>query len=67
VRFEVSVERPPLAGRLLGAYSVAHLGAIAATPAGARSAGAPLPGLGERRVALRSACGRYVDWFRYSP
>jgi hypothetical protein len=67
VRFEVSVERPPLAGRLLGAYSVAHLGAIAATPAGARLAGAPLPGLGERRVPLRRACGRYVDWFRDSP
>ena len=32
VRFTVSVERPPLAGRLLGAHSVAHLGTIAASP-----------------------------------
>jgi hypothetical protein len=63
VRFEVSVERPPLAGRLLGAHSVAHLGAIAASPAAGDQRGGPLPGLGERRVALRHACGRYVDWF----
>jgi hypothetical protein len=64
VRFEVSVERPPLAGRLLGAYSVAHLGAIAATPAGAAPAGESIPGLGERRVPLRRACDRHLDWYR---
>ena len=64
VRFTVSVERPPLAGRLLGAYSVAHLGAIAASPAAGDQSGGPLPGLGERRVRLGRACGRYVDWFR---
>ena len=64
VRFTASVERPPLAGRLLGAYSVAHLGAIAASPAAGDQSGGPLPGLGERRVRLRRACGRYLDWFR---
>ena len=64
VRFTVSVERPPLAGRLLGAYSVAHLGTIAASPAAGDRAGGPLPGLGERRIPLRRACGRYLDWFR---
>ena len=64
VRFTASVERPPLAGRLLGAYSVAHLGAIAASPAAGDQSGGPLPGLGERRVPLGRACGRYVDWFR---
>jgi hypothetical protein len=61
VRFTVSVERPPLVGRLLGTKSEAHLGAIAASPAGI---GAPIPGEAERRIPLRSACGRYVDWYR---
>ena len=61
IRFTVSVERPPLAGRLLGTKSVAHLGAIAASPAGR---GGPIPGEAERRVPLRRACGRYVDWYR---
>jgi hypothetical protein len=64
VRFEVSVERPPLAGRLLGAYSVAHLGTLAATPAAGERASVPLPGAGERHIPLRRACGRYLDWFR---
>jgi len=61
VRFAVSVERPPLVGRLLGTKSQAHLGAIAASPAGA---GGPIPGEAERRVPLDRACGRYVDWYR---
>ena len=38
------------AGRLLGTKSQAHLGAIAASPAGA---GGPIPGEAERRVPLR--------------
>jgi hypothetical protein len=61
VRFTAAVERPPLAGRLLGASSEAHLGAIAASPAGR---GAPMPGEAERRVPLSAACGRYLDWWR---
>ncbi len=61
IRFTVSVERPPLAGRLLGTKSQAHLGAIAASAAGA---GGPAPGAAERRVPLSRACGRYLDWYR---
>ncbi len=61
IRFSVSVERPPLIGRLLGTKAEAHLGAIAASPAGR---GGPIPGEAERRVAWRHACGRYVDWYR---
>jgi hypothetical protein len=56
VRFDVSVARPPLAGRLLGTESRAYLGTIAATPAG-----------GRQRVPLSEACGRYVDWYSVSP
>lgn len=61
-RITVSVEPPPVAGRLLGASSVAHLGTVAATPAGTSPRGAP--GDGEAHVALAAACGRYVDWYR---
>jgi hypothetical protein len=45
------VERPPFAGRLLGAESVAHLGTLAATApgGGVHSGGA--------------ACSDYVDWY----
>jgi hypothetical protein len=61
VRFVVGVERPSLAGRLLGTTSEAHLGAIAASPAGP---GGPIPGEAERGIALKHACGRYLDWYR---
>jgi hypothetical protein len=61
VRFTVGVERPPLAGRLLGTKSVAHLGAIAASPAGH---GGAAPGQAELQVPLSRGCGRYVDWYR---
>ncbi len=61
VRVALSVERPPLAGRLLGATSVAHLGAIAATPSGRGSRGAP--GDGEAAIPLSRSCGRYLDWY----
>ena len=47
VAITATVEDPPLAGRLLGAHSVAHLGAIAAT-----STEHP-----------RAGCDGYVDWF----
>jgi hypothetical protein len=63
VRLEVSVEDPPLAGRLLGTESEAHLGAVAASPS---AAGGPIPGEAEQRIPLRRACGRYVDWYRPS-
>jgi hypothetical protein len=62
VRFTVEVESPPFMGRLLGTKSEAHLGAIAASPAGA---GGPIPGEAETVVPLHRACGRYVD--SYSP
>jgi hypothetical protein len=63
-RFEVTVERPPLAGRLLGAKSVAHLGAIGLSSVSPRRVGDPMPGVSQERIPLRRACGRYVDWFR---
>ena len=47
VAITARVERPPLAGRLLGAHSVAHLGSLAATSA----------------EPARSGCHGYVDWF----
>jgi hypothetical protein len=50
IRITAAVEEPPLAGRLLGANAVAHLGSLAAT---ARSG-----------VAVRAGgCGGYVDWY----
>jgi hypothetical protein len=57
VRFEVSVERPPLIGRLLGTESRAYLGTLAATPSDPR----------REPVALAEACGRYVDWYAVAP
>jgi hypothetical protein len=54
VEVATTVADPPLLGRLLGAESAAHVGAIAATPAA-----------GTRRIPLERACGEYVDW--YSP
>jgi len=64
IQFTVSVERPPIAGRLLGVHSVAHLGTIAATAAAGGHPGGPMPGLGEQAIPLRRACDRYVDWYR---
>jgi hypothetical protein len=61
VKFTVSVDRPPLFGRLLGTKSEAHLGAIAASPAGAAG---PIPGAAEQRTPIGRACGRYLDWYR---
>ena len=61
-----SVDDPPLAGRLLGASSVAHLGPIAASPSGTgyvRDGEEPLPGTGELLGPASRACGSYVDWF----
>jgi hypothetical protein len=54
--FDITVERPPLAGRLLGGDSVAHLNGLAATPVG--------PGTEPTKTSLDRACGELVDWFR---
>jgi hypothetical protein len=53
VVFRVSVDDPPLVGRVLGTESKAYLAGLAATRADpAREA-----------LALNQACGRYVDWY----
>jgi hypothetical protein len=62
VRFSLQEESPPFLGRVLGTKAEAHLGAIAASPAGP---GGPIPGEAEDVVSPRDACGRYVD--SYSP
>lgn len=57
VVFEVSVDDPPLVGRLLHTESKAYLSGLAATrtdPA-------------HQTVPLRRACGRYVDWYAVAP
>jgi hypothetical protein len=56
VHFEVSIERPPLAGRLLGAQTRGYLGPITATPVPA-----------EETIPLSAACDRYLDWYRIAP
>jgi hypothetical protein len=53
VRFRVSVDDPPLIGRLVGTDSRAFLDQIAATPAEPT----------RQTVPLSEACGRYVDWY----
>ncbi len=50
IRIIASVEQPPLAGRLMGAHSVAHVGSLVATRA--VDGRAPPPN-----------CGDYVDWY----
>ena len=64
VSFRVEVEDPPALGRLLGTKAEAHLGAIAASPAGS---GGPIPGGAERSIPLANACKTYVDWYRPAP
>jgi hypothetical protein len=49
VTFTATVAEPPLAGRLLGADSIAHLGELALTRAGGGTA--------------TGGCEGYVDWF----
>jgi hypothetical protein len=53
----VSVDDPPLAGRLVGTDSRAFLDQIAATPADPT----------RETVPLSEACGRYVDWYEVEP
>jgi hypothetical protein len=64
VEIVAEVEDPPPLGRVLGAEAVAHLGELAAAPAGEGFAGGetPLPGEGRRLVSGGEACGEYVDW-----
>ena len=80
VEITATVERPSLAGRLLGTESRAYLGTMAATfhPNGARSAGL---GVSEEvgfeegnalltyrdEVPLAQSCGRYLDRYELAP
>jgi hypothetical protein len=57
VVFDVSVDDPPLVGRVLGTDSKAYLTGLAATRADPP----------RQTVPLRRACGRYVDWFAVAP
>jgi hypothetical protein len=57
VVFEVSVDDPPLIGRLLGTESKAYLAGLAATRADPA----------RQTAALAQACGRYVDWYAVVP
>ena len=50
IRIIASVEQPPLAGRLMGAHSVAHVGSVVAT------------GAVDGR-SRRPTCNDYVDWY----
>ncbi len=54
-RVTVEPERPNLLARVLRAPNEAHLRSLTATPL---AAGAT------RRIPLREACGKYVDWYR---
>jgi hypothetical protein len=57
VVFDVSVDDPPLVGRILHTESKAYLAGIAATRADPP----------RQAVPLRKACGRYLDWFEVAP
>jgi hypothetical protein len=57
VVFNVSVDDPPLVGRLLGTESKTYLTGIAATRADPP----------HQAIPLRRACGRYVDWYEVAP
>ena len=63
VTVTVSVEQPPLAGRLLGAKSEAHLGSIAFTRVALIVRARGRAGRGRRDPGGGRACGRYVDWY----
>jgi hypothetical protein len=66
VTIRATVESPPLAGRILGADSVAHLGSLALTavvPPRHQGLAPPYPGSSSVRDSGREACGRYVDWY----
>ena len=56
VRFEVTIERPPLIGRAIGSETRGYLGPLAATPVPPHES-----------VPLAQACDRYLDWYRPGP
>ena len=65
VEVTATVEGPSPVGKLIGASSVAHLGALAATvsePSRVRGIDTPHPGAGARLVPAEFACGRQADW-----
>ena len=72
-RFTVTVDRPPLIGRLLGTESRAYLGRLVATPLQPTENGevVPIEEIGgddlRERVPLSEACGRYVDFYEVPP
>src|SRR5262245_50833059 len=57
VVFHLSVDDPPLVGRILHTESKAYLTGIAATRADPP----------RQEVPLSRACGRYVDWYEVAP
>ena len=57
VVFDVSVDDPPLVGRILGTDSKAYLTGIAATRTDPP----------RENIPLRLACHRYVDWYEVAP
>jgi hypothetical protein len=67
VSFHVTVEEPPLIGRLLGSESRAYLGSIAATPLSAGPGGTEAllqgPKFAREQIPLSETCGRYLDWY----
>jgi hypothetical protein len=78
IRFDVTVDRPPLIGRVLGTESRAYLGSIAATPLSADQGGADPnstatesllrgPKFAREQLPLKQACGRYLDWYSVDP
>lgn len=71
VSFDVTVEEPPLIGRLLGSESRAYLGSIAATPIDAGPGGTEVlldgPTFARRQLPLARTCGRYLDWYAPAP
>lgn len=71
VRFEVTVDEPPLIGRLLRSESRAYLGSIAATPLSRRPGGTEAllhgPKFAREQIPLSRTCGRYLDWYAPAP
>ena len=70
VEITATVEGPSGVGELIGASSVAHLGALAATlskPSYVRGIETPHPGAGSRLAPAEFGCGREADWIDWRP